>query len=236
MKYFVISDIHGYYDVMRSSLQKHQYDSTNQSHHLIVIGDMFDRGHQSHLVLQYLYDLHQQEKATIILGNHDTFLRDFLQREHQKAYFNTIYNGFGETLYALSGIQVEYERFEEICDKIHERYPYLLSWLESLPLYYELGDYIFVHGGIDGGVLDWKSMLTEKDFVWSREINLPPVPGKTVVVGHHRIATIREKTEDYEMLYLYHPEAFDILYKEGKILIDRFVEVSQELNVLILEL
>jgi serine/threonine protein phosphatase 1 len=221
---------------MLESLQKHGYDSTNDSHHLIVIGDMFDRGNESNLVLEYLYDLHHQKKATIILGNHDSFLRDFLQGDFDRAYFNSLYNGFAMTLFALSNIKPVADNYQAIYDKIHTRYPYLLSWLETLPLYLELGDYIFVHGGIDGGVLDWKTMLTERDFVWSREINLPKVDGKTVVAGHHRVATIRQKTDDYELLYLYHPEYFDILYEDGKILIDRFVEVSQELNVLILEI
>jgi hypothetical protein len=38
------------------------------------------------------------------------------------------------------------------------------------------------------------------------------------------------------LLALHHPDAFDILYEEGKILIDGFVEVSDRINVLILDL
>ena len=55
--YYVISDIHGYFDEMISALAKSGYDSNNSEHHLIVIGDMFDRGTQSKQVLEYLYNL-----------------------------------------------------------------------------------------------------------------------------------------------------------------------------------
>lgn len=236
MKYFVISDIHAHFDVMFLALQKAGYDSQNSNHHLLVLGDLFDRGKQANEVLQFLYPLNMQEKATIILGNHDSFLLDFLNGHHDKAYFNSLYNGFGETLYALSGKQPEFEHFQDTQTIIEDRYPYLRNWLQSFPLYLEIKDYIFVHGGIDGGMLDWKTMSVQRDFIWNREIELPKIPGKTVVAGHHRVATIRKKTNDYHKLFLYNPELFDILYEDGKILIDRFVEVSNEINVLILDL
>lgn len=235
MKYFVISDIHSHYDAMITALTNHGYDAKNDNHHLIVLGDLFDRGKQPVKVLEYLYPLHIQKKATIILGNHDTFLLDFLDGNNTRTMFNIAYNGFGKTLYYLSGIMPTEEALDTAREKINERFSYLHNFLKSFPLYYELGDYIFVHGGIDGQMLDWKSMQTQRDFVWNREIDLAPVPGKTVVAGHHRVATIRVKTKDYHLLHLHDPSKFDILYKEGKILIDRYVEVSNEINVLILE-
>lgn len=234
MRYFVISDIHGYYDVLLESLQKAGYTSENPNHHLLVLGDLFDRGKQSDQVLAYLYALHQSRKATILLGNHDAFLLDFLEGRYTKVAFNIMYNGFGETLMSLSQLYTLSD-LDSIHRAITTRYPYLLEWLQELPYYVELDDYIFVHGGIDGGMLDWKTMMTRHDFVWSREIHLPLVPGKIVVAGHHRVATIRKSTINYELLFLHNPEYFDILYADGKILIDRFVEISQQLNVLILD-
>jgi serine/threonine protein phosphatase 1 len=155
MKYFVISDIHGFYDVLRESLQKAGYNSNNPDHHLIVVGDMFDRGNQSDLVLEYLYPLHQQGSATIIIGNHDTFLLDFLSGDRDNAEFNIRYNGFGKTLTSLASIQPPYKNLSELAKSIQKRYPFLQKWLASLPYYYELEDYIFVHGGIDGGTVSY---------------------------------------------------------------------------------
>lgn len=232
MEYFVISDIHGYYTVMRDSLDRAGYDKNNPNHHLIVVGDMFDRGPQSKEVLEFLYPLERAGDATIILGNHDTFLLELFRGDYDRVGFNMLYNGFDKTLWSLSGIKPSYDNIDEVYDKIEWNYPYLHQRLTSLPYYYELGDYIFVHGGIDGGKLDWKTMSSNHEFIWSREHKLPKVEGKTVVAGHTRVPTIRIDTNDYHKLFLTDPKYFDILYLDGKILIDRYVEVSQELNVL----
>jgi len=236
LKYFVISDIHGFYEPMITSLNKAKYDQNNPDHHLIVLGDMFDRGPDSDKVLEFIYPLYQSQKATIIIGNHDTFLLEFLQNDFSKVFFNMTYNAFGTTLDALSQLDPLESDLDKAYAKIHARYPFLKDWLASLPYYYELGDYVFVHGGIDGGMLDWKSMMGPKDFIWKREYELPRIPNKIVVAGHTRVATIRKRTHNYNLLFLHNPEYFDILYEEGKILIDRFVEVSQELNVLVLNI
>lgn len=231
MEYFVISDIHGYYTVMKDSLTQAGYDHTNPNHHLIVVGDMFDRGHQSKEVLEFLYPLERAGNATVILGNHDTFLIELFEGNYDRVGFNMLYNGFDKTLWSLSGIRPSIDNIEEVHQKIDWNHPYLYQWLISLPYYHEVGDYIFVHGGIDGGKLDWKTMTSNHEFIWSREHKLPPVEGKTVVAGHTRVPTIRIDTNDYHRLYLTDPSYFDILHLDGKILIDRYVEVSQELNV-----
>lgn len=234
-KYYVISDIHSHYSSMICALRKHGYDSSNIYHHLIVLGDLFDRGNQTREVLDYLYNLSIQKKASLILGNHDSFLLDVLSGDFQKYDFNIQYNGFGKTLEQLSGLNPLQNDPKDIRDSIMDKYPYLFEWLQNLPYYIEVDDYIFVHGGIDGSKLDWKTMSSRHDFVWSREINLPKVEGKIVVAGHHRVATIRKKSSDYHLLFLHNPEMFDILYEDGKILIDRYVEVSNEINVLVID-
>lgn len=236
MKYFVISDIHSHYKAMIKALDKKGYDESNSEHHLLVLGDLFDRGEETIDVLKYLYRMTREKKATIILGNHDVFLMDFLEGNHERALFNVRYNGFGETLKQLSGVSPKYETLELIHKTIQNNYPYLLDWIKSFPLYIELEDYIFVHGGIDGSKLDWKTMTSIKEFTWGRTFELPRIPEKTIVCGHSRVAKLRQKSIDYELLFLHSPELFDILYLDGKIMIDRYVEVSNEINVLVLEL
>lgn len=235
-KHFVISDIHSHYTSMIQALTNAGYDEMNDLHHLLVLGDLFDRGDEANQVFEYLYRLSKENKATIILGNHDSFLLDLLDGKYERVQFNMKHNGFGKTLKQLSGIDPEDNDIERIHNYIDNRYPQLYPWLQSLPLYVEIDDYIFVHGGIDGSKLDWKTMSSRHDFVWSREHELQKLDGKTVVAGHHRVATIRKKTSDYHLLFLHHPEMFDILYEDGKILIDRFVGVSNEINVLVLDL
>lgn len=235
-KYFVISDIHGHYNEMIVALSKAQYDSNNSLHHLIVIGDMFDRGTQSKEVLEYLYSLSMDDKVTVILGNHDNFLIELLDGKYQKALFNIRYNGTRMTLISLLEKNLEPEtELADVKSEIVEKYPYLNEWLKSFPLYLELGDYIFVHGGINGRNKNWRNG-TNHDFIWSRQINLEPVENKTMVVGHHRTATIRYPGVNYKSLLIREPEAFNILYKKKKIFIDSFVEISKFINVLVLQI
>ena len=236
MKYFVISDIHSHYSAMIESLRKKEYNPNNSAHHLIVLGDLFDRGYQTVDVLDYLYNLYLEDKVTIVVGNHDTFLIDFLNGDHNRTYFNCIYNGFDKTLYQLSGTDPTIDNLSEIQSVINKNYPHLLGFLNQFHDYLEIGDYIFVHGGIDGSVSNWREKLTTHDFVWGREINCKRIPNKIVVAGHHRVSQIRVETKNHSLLFQLKPEMFDILYEDGKILIDRFVEVTNELNVLVIEI
>jgi len=237
MKYFVTSDIHGHYKVLINSLKKVDYNEENPNHHLLILGDMFDRGSESKEVFEYLFRLNKEHKATILLGNHDYFMIEFLEGNFERTRFNINHNGLFETLLSLTNhelsIKDDLKTFKE---KIGKKYPYLLNWLKSLPLYLEIEDYIFVHGGVNPKLEDWRK-ASLRDFVWSYEANLSPVVGKTVVAGHHRVSTIRNpERRDYKRMHEENPELFDPIYLNGKILIDRFVEVSKELNVLVLDI
>jgi serine/threonine protein phosphatase 1 len=163
-------------------------------------------------------------------------LLDFLEGNRKNVLINIELWGFGDTLEDLSGMKPIEENLDKIKEIIENEYSFLKSWLLSFPYYIELGDYIFVHGGVDGKLFDWKTVSSERDFVWNREHELAPVNGKIVIAGHTRVATLRKKTHDYDLLFLHNPEMFDILYKKGKILIDRYVEVSNEINVLKLDI
>ena len=230
--YFIISDIHGHYSEMIKSLLKHNYDINNDLHHLVVLGDLFDRGTQSKEVFEFMYKLRLDNKATIILGNHETFLINFLDGNYTRTVFNMKHNGFKKTLESLSGKTLTYdEDWDEINFQIKDKYIFLYNFLKTLPPYIEIDNYIFVHGGIKYDNTDWKKN-TLRDFIWSRESKLDRVPNKTVVCGHERVSTIRYPKRDQKNLYITNPEAFNILKMDGKIHIDAHVEISKKINVL----
>ncbi len=104
-----------------------------------------------------------------------------------------------------------------------------------MPLFIEIKDHIFVHGGIKHGTKKWREN-SQRDFIWGRESQFRIVPGKTVVCGHERVSTIRYPKKDQKKLFISNPEAFDILKSDGKIYIDAYVEISKKINVLKLEL
>lgn len=236
--YFVTSDIHGFYDVLIQSLDRAGFDRRDHNHHLIVVGDLFDRGKQSKEVLEYLYQLYQEDRCTIIMGNHDYFLLELFEENIKRCQFNVLHNGFEETLQSLSGMyhldKENDHRFLKYKEIIQEQYPYLESFIRSLPPFYSLGKYVFVHGGLDGSRSDWINTPL-KELLWNKQSELPTIPNHMIVSGHQRVATIRYPKVDYKVLFQEHPEAFDILYLPNNILIDRFVEISHELNVLVLD-
>ena len=45
-KFFVISDVHGFYNEMREALDEAGFDPNNENHLLISCGDNWDRGPQ----------------------------------------------------------------------------------------------------------------------------------------------------------------------------------------------
>lgn len=45
MRYFITSDIHSYYSVLKKELEKQKFDKDKDT--LITLGDNFDRGSQS---------------------------------------------------------------------------------------------------------------------------------------------------------------------------------------------
>ena len=233
--YFIISDIHGYYNEMIKSLKLHNYNKDNMMHHLLVLGDMFDRGTQSKEVLEFMYKLKLEKKVTIVLGNHESFLIEFLDRNYKRALFNMKHNGFKMTLESLIGGKISFEDdWEEVNFKIKEKYSYIYNFLKTLPLFVEIKDYIFVHGGINNDKGNWKENL-ERDFIWGRESKFNRVPGKIVVCGHERVSTIRYPKKNQKELFISNPEAFDILESKGKVHIDAYVEISKKINVLKLE-
>lgn len=234
--YFIISDIHGHYKELIESLKSSGYDRKDNHHHLLVLGDMFDRGDQSKEVLEYFYKLRIENKATLIIGNHDDFLLEFLNGNYIRSIFNMQYNGFKKTLESLIGKNLSMnENWAEISYQVKHKYIYLYNFLKTLPLYIEIEDYIFVHGGINYNKTNWKDNI-RSDFTWGKESKYKRVPQKTVVCGHERVSEIRYPKFNQKSLFLTNPEAFEILKSEGKIHIDSYVEISKKINVLKLEL
>ena len=68
MKYFCVSDVHGYYDQLLDALEKAGFDQTNPEHTLISCGDHFDRGRQPVEVMNYLMAL---PRKILIRGFHE---------------------------------------------------------------------------------------------------------------------------------------------------------------------
>ena len=249
-KIFAISDIHGFYTEMIESLKESGYDEDNPEHLLIVCGDKFDRGKESVKVFQYLKRLMDKNKAIILRGNHLAFIENFLEGSNDP--FNYIHNGLNATIAdfwhrtapfeswcALEGncelSTKNYSKWAEIVRKdINKEYPELLSWIKSLPYYYETENYIFTHGMIDGQCFDWHNPnISWYECTWAKpeDFNNSIVnTDKKVVVGHINCGLLRS-------LYGYDKNDNSIFERpDGKVIgLDTCTVLTHKVNVLVLE-
>ena len=53
MKYFAVSDCHGFYSNLMFALKNAGFDINNPEHILIVCGDLFDRGEQPKEIFEF---------------------------------------------------------------------------------------------------------------------------------------------------------------------------------------
>ena len=97
----VVSDVHGFYDVLIKDLEKANYNEEDTNMLLIDCGDFFDRGEQAVEVYKYYKRLTDEGKAIILRGNHTTMLIDFLKGED--CSFNFAHNGLNRTLDSFLG-------------------------------------------------------------------------------------------------------------------------------------
>lgn len=235
MKTFVLSDVHGHYQVLKDALDEAGYDSDNPEHFLLCLGDLFDRGEENTQVYSYFYQLTQENKAEVLLGNHDLFMLEFLEGDFEGAAFNALHNGFNQTLEDFSGLNYHSHTLKKIHQQILKQYPNVKPWLKKRPLYLKTKDYIFAHGGLDGSKPDWHKE-DKKRFVWQYQSRLEGLRDKTIVVGHERTAMMRLNRGEIATLNPGDPNQFTIIEEPGKIFIDGFVELSKHINVLKLDI
>lgn len=178
---YAISDIHGEYQLFQELLQ--YFDP--EQHQLVLIGDLNDRGPNSKEALLLGKKLVEEQGAVYLRGNHEEYFLQFLNKP-EDWYPSYVRNGGKETMESLlhKGATEEYSP-TEIALMIRSRYPELIEFLTTLPLYYEWQDYIFVHAGVDLTKADWHD-TAPKDFIWIREPfhTGKNQTGKKIVFGH----------------------------------------------------
>jgi serine/threonine protein phosphatase 1 len=169
---FAIGDIHGCYDKLLNLLERLPIDwSADQ---LVFMGDYIDRGPKSFEVVDYLIVLKAQHPDIVFLkGNHEQMLEDYLSGKDRITY---LYNGGQQTLES-------YMRHADTGAKhpIPDRH---LRFFESLAMFFETEDYIFVHAGLREDLP--LHQQGPEDLLWIREqfIYTTRSFGKRVVFGH----------------------------------------------------
>lgn len=192
---FVVGDIHGQFMMLEELLENWQPDEER----LLFVGDLADRGDNSKAVFERIHQLMEEEEAIVVKGNHDEMLELFLENpsEHLPLYYM---NGGESTVNSLLGRSTSRENYQENVEEIKAEYPWLLPMLKSLPLYYEWGDYLFVHAGVNLRKENWRDS-SDHDFVWIREgfYDQPNHTNKTIIFGHSVTSTLHGDMSNFDI-------------------------------------
>ena len=155
-KTYVLSDIHGNFEIFKRMLDKIQFNSHEQ---LYILGDLCDRGPCS---LDIYFYIQKFDNITLLKGNHEYMMQEALKEaiDHDDFDFPSCefklwsQNGGEKTIENIR----QYLRKKKLyhCDYTIVRNVFLrnlYNYLKNLPLYLELTvnnkDYVLVHAGID---------------------------------------------------------------------------------------
>lgn len=185
---YAIGDVHGRFDLLVPLLQRIKVDDQARppaETHVIMLGDLVDRGPHSAHVLEYLR-AHRDGFATFhfIMGNHEEAMLACLQHGAVPEEIGWLTFGGRETMlsygapasiFASQGLELG-KAMRASIPRIH------LDFLESFTDSIQMGDYLFVHAGIRPGVaIDRQSPV---DMHWIREPFLEDDRNHGVVVVH----------------------------------------------------
>lgn len=184
MKYFVVSDIHGHYDLLKKALNEAHFNQDKDT--LIVAGDSFDRGTQSKEVLEYIMSC---PNKILLMGNHDYYFWCALQS--QSFLTADIQNGAVQTLSSFIGCKVgniwaAFNKF--IKDKENEDILRLYcDYYINLHFAIEFPNLIITHAWVPDG--DWRHASTGQwyDAIEAnslKQYKRGKLPDKPLLIGH----------------------------------------------------
>jgi serine/threonine protein phosphatase 1 len=165
---FAVGDIHGCRGKLERLMEIIDWRPENREE-LVFLGDYIDRGPDSFGVVEAVLELKNRYRDRVILlkGNHEHMFINFITGRENLAL-------------TANGVALTMRSY-------HNNSPFPVTHLDfyqSLQLYYETDEHIFVHAGLRPGVP--LAEQNETDFLWIREVFLDSEYdfGKTVVFGH----------------------------------------------------
>jgi serine/threonine protein phosphatase 1 len=258
MKYYVVSDIHSYYNELEQALEEKGFFSDTGPHKLVICGDLFDRGKQVHKLQGFILDLLEKKQVILIKGNHEDLMEELIENFYK--YLPIIErthhysNGTYQTAVALSNMKESYiAHFPNEFIKKVTHSPFFQKILPEMVDYFETKHYLFVHGWIPCYAhrfgpreftytpdVKWRKG-TKKDWEKARWYNGMAahkcgvcVDKKTIICGHFHCSwghsVLDGKGSEYDSSAIFEPYC-----KDGIIAIDACTAISKRVNCIIIE-
>lgn len=249
MRYYVVADVHGFYDELIATLKEKGYFDDSNPHKLIVCGDLLDRGKQALKLQEFILDLMSKDEVILVRGNHEDLFYRFINQDDCLPYNVHVYNGTYDTALQLSKMTMmdAYSDTSTFKEKLIET-PYYKKIIPSMIDYFEAGDYIFVHGYIpvfgepfsfsynenwkEASKYEWEEARWANGMEVNRQVK---VPGKTIVCGHFHTSFGHSIYEGKGSEFGEDAD-FSPFYAEGLIAIDACTAASKIINCLVLDI
>ncbi len=158
----VITDVHGEYDIyldllMKNGIIDNELNWKFGKGHLVILGDVFDRGDNVTEVLWHLFGLEKQAsraggKLHLLLGNHELMILGRAQ-----GYISGKYR----TVENISG--------SYYCD-LYSANSVIGSWLRTRPIIISINNILFVHAGLSTEVIRKELKIDRINRIFSNQI------------------------------------------------------------------
>jgi len=217
----MISDIHGCLDPFNELLVAVDYRSSEDK--LILLGDYVDRGPRSRETVEQVMNMVKNNGVIALRGNHDQRLVDLIRTDHPEVQSKFLEHGGLQTLHSYCDFiktSVDEHLFEQARIHIKRYFADHIDFLESLPLYHEDQDHIYVHAGLNPKYTNWREQ-PDYDFMYIKEDfhRSKTITDKKVIFGHTRTIELHDTA--------------DIWFDQDKIGIDGGCAYGMQLNCLI---
>ncbi|WP_041864773.1 metallophosphoesterase family protein [Sphingomonas sp. MM-1] len=193
-----IGDIHGCLDMFGHLLERIDEDLAMRgggATEVVILGDFIDRGPDSAALVELLRAFDADSGVTVLMGNHEAMAVDAL-RGGDEAMALWLGNGGGETLesWDVPPAVLDAGDVEAIAAAARDIVPDdAIAWLEALPHYKIVGDYLFVHAGVRPGVPI--ADQDPRDLLWIRDefLDSKADHGHFVIHGHSATEQVQER-------------------------------------------
>jgi hypothetical protein len=179
-KLLIIGDIHGQCDTLKKFLVANQIINDQLqwnfgAGHVVVLGDILDRGNQVTETIWLLYRLEQEAmqqggKLHIILGNHELMIFK------------------GDTRYIADKYSILSKNFSLPYQKLFSKKTVIGQWLRSKNTALKINDNLFIHGGLHPDFIKVKLSLDSinnvvYNYLNSKKKEIHPLPVYDLIFG-----------------------------------------------------
>ena len=238
MKYFVSSDIHGFFKTWQNALAEKGFDINNPEHKIILCGDLFDRGREPKQIIDFI--LSNKDKIILIRGNHEDLMEQMIERNSYD--YIDLCNGTAKTIMDLCPNW----NISEFDLKLIVKKTHLQDVIDMCIDYFETSNYIFVHGWIPISHEytynpNWRTATKGE---WEKARWQNPVemyknkifePNKTIVCGHWHCSSLWHEQNPSNYEEFGKKANFKPFITQNIIAIDACTAYSHKVNVLVIE-